>query len=121
MSAQAGVGILKSLRLLDCVSGWIPLGSRICMLKLKVLDRSMCLLYVCAPNATNERPAFVDEVNDALLRVSPTEFTLLMGVFNAHVEIGTGKRKGVIGKHGITGLNENERYRSYVVATDSAS
>ena len=33
MSAQAGVGILTSPRLLDCVvSDWIPLGSRVCML-----------------------------------------------------------------------------------------
>ena len=39
MSAQAGVGILTSPRLSDCVSDWIFLGSRVCMLKLKVLDR----------------------------------------------------------------------------------
>ena len=35
MFAQAGVGILASPRLSDCVSDWIPLGSRVCMLKLK--------------------------------------------------------------------------------------
>ena len=38
MSAQADVGILTSPRLSD----WIPLGSRVCMLKLKVLHRSLC-------------------------------------------------------------------------------
>ena len=54
MSAQAGAGILTSPRLSDCVSDWIPLGSRVCMLKLKVLDRSLCLLQVYAPNATSE-------------------------------------------------------------------
>ena len=48
MSAQAGVGILTSSRLSDYVSDWIPLGSRVCMLKLKVLDRSLCLLQVYA-------------------------------------------------------------------------
>ena len=85
MSAQAGVGILTSPRLSDCVSDWIPLGSRVCMLKLKVLDRSLCLLQVYAPNATSEYQTFVDEVNDALLRVSATESTVLMGDFNAHV------------------------------------
>ena len=69
MSAQAGVGILTSPRLPDCVSDWIPLGSRVCMLKLKVLDRSLCLLQVYAPNTTSEYQAFVDEVNDALLQV----------------------------------------------------
>ena len=49
MSAQAGVGILTSPRLSDCVSDWILLGSRVYMLKLKVLDRSLCLLQVNAP------------------------------------------------------------------------
>ena len=110
MSAQAGVGILTSPRLSDCVSDWIPLGSRVCMLKLKVLDRSLCLLQVYAPNATSEYQTFVDEVNDVLLRVSATESTVLMGDFNAHVGTDTDTWKGVIGKHGVTGLNENGRY-----------
>ena len=110
MSAQAGVGILTSPRLSDCVSDWIPLGSRVCMLKLKVLDRSLCLLQVYAPNATSEYQTFVDEVNDALLRVSATESTVLMGDFNARVGTDTDTWKGVIGKHGVTGLNENGRY-----------
>ena len=52
----------------------------------------------------------MDEVNDAVPRVSLTESTVLMGDFNAHVGIDTDTWKGVIGKHGVTGLNENERY-----------
>ena len=70
----------------------------------------MCLLQVYAPNATSEYQTFVDEVNDALLRVSATESTVLMGDFNAHVGTDTDTWKGVIGKHGVTGLNENGRY-----------
>ena len=66
MFAQAGVGILTSIRLSDCVPDWIPLGSRVCVLKLKILDRSLCLLQVYAPNAMSEYQAFVDEVKDAL-------------------------------------------------------
>ena len=80
------------------------------MLKLKVLDRSLCLLQVYAPNATSEYQTFVDEVNDALLQVSATESTVLMGDFNAHVGTDTDTWKGVIGKHGVTELNENGRY-----------
>ena len=110
MSAQAGVGILTSPRLSDCVSGYIPLGSRVCMLKLKVLDQSLLLLQVYAPNATSEYQTFVDEVNDALLQLSATESTVLMGDFNAHVGTDTDTWKGVIGKHRVTGLNENGRY-----------
>ena len=112
MSAQASVGILTSPRLSDCVSDWIPLGSRVCMLKHKVLDRSLCLLQVYAPNATNEYQAFVDEVNKAFLRVSPTESTVLMRDFSAQVGTGPDTRKGVIGKHGVTELNESGRYLS---------
>ena len=99
MSAQAGVGIFTSPRLSDYVSDWILLGSRVCMLKLKLLNRSLCLLQVYAPNATSEYQAFVDDVNDALLRVSPTESTVLMGDFNVHVGADTDTWKGVIGKH----------------------
>ena len=58
----------------------------------------------------NEYQTFVDEVNDALLRVSATESTVLMGDFNAHVGTDTDTWKGVIGKHGVTGVNENGMY-----------
>ena len=51
------------------------------MLKLKVLNWSLCLLQVYAPNARSKYQAFVDEVNDALLRLSPTESTVLMEDF----------------------------------------
>ena len=69
-----------------------------------------CLLQVYALSATSEYQAFVDEVNDALLRVSATESTVLMGDFNAHVGTDTNTWKGMIGKHWVTGLNENGRY-----------
>ena len=80
------------------------------MLKLKVLNRSLCLLQVYAPNASSEYQAFVSDINDALLRVSPTEFTVLMGDFNAHVGTDTDTWTGVIGKRGVTGLNDNGKY-----------
>ena len=34
---------------------------------------------------------------------------VFMGNFNAHFETDTDTWKGVIGKHGVTGLNENRR------------
>ena len=92
------------------MSDWIPLGSRVCVLKLKVLDRLLCLLQVYAHNATSEYQAFVNEVNHALLRVSPTESRVFMGDFNAHVGTDTYMWKSMIAKHGVTGLNENEKY-----------
>ena len=61
-------------------------------------------------NTTSEYQTFVDEVNDALLRVSATESTVLMGDFNTHVGTDTDTWKGVIGKHGVTGVNEKGMY-----------
>ena len=110
MSAQAGVGIPSSPRLSYCVSDWIPLGPRVCMLKFKALGRSLGPLQLDAPNAASEYQAFVDEVNNALLRVSLTESKVLKGNFNAHVGTDTDTWKSVIGKHGVTGLNEKGRY-----------
>ena len=46
MSAQAGVEILTSPQLSDCVFDWIPLGSRAGILKLKVKDWLLCLSQV---------------------------------------------------------------------------
>ena len=57
----------------------------------------------------SEYQAFMDEVNDALLRVAPTESTVLMGNFYAHVGTDTDTWKGVIGKHGVTRLSKNRR------------
>ena len=110
MFVQAGVGIFTSPRSSDCESDWIPLGSRVCMLNLKILDWSLCLLQVNAANAMSEYQVFVDEVNDVLLQVSPTEFTVLTREFIAHVGTDIDTWKGMIRKHGVTGLNENGRY-----------
>ena len=47
-SAQAGVGILVSPRL---ATDWIPHGGRVCLLKLRLQERSLYILQVYAPNA----------------------------------------------------------------------
>ena len=67
MSAHVGVAIFTSLRLSDCASNWIHLELRVCMLKLKVQDGSLCLLQVYAFNATSEYKVVLDKANDALL------------------------------------------------------
>ena len=108
LSAKASVEISQAW-LSDCVSNWISLGSRVCMLKLKIMDRSSCLLQIYAAIASSEYLAFVVKINDDLLQVSPTESTVLVENFNAHVGTDTDTWKGLIGKHGVTGLNENGR------------
>ena len=61
------------------------LGSWACILKLKVKDRSLCLLQVYALNAVSEYQTFVDDVKDALRRVGSTESTIILGDFNVHI------------------------------------
>ena len=96
------MGILTRPQLSDCIRLlYIRLGSRVCVLKLMVLDRSLCLLLVYAHDATSKYQAFVDEVNDAHVRVSCTESTVLLGDFNGLVRTNTDTWKGVIGKHGV--------------------
>ena len=47
-----------------------------------------------------EYQVFEDDANDALLRVSPTDFAVLIGDFNTHVGTQTDTWKVVIGNHG---------------------
>ena len=85
MSAQAGVGFSQHplVRLCIRLDSFQITGLHV--EELKVLDRSLSLMQVYAPNAMSKYQTFVYEVNDALLRVSPTESAALMGDFNAHV------------------------------------
>ena len=46
MSAQAGVGLLVSPNIAECVADWIPLGGRVCLLKLRLQERSLYLAGV---------------------------------------------------------------------------
>ena len=36
MSAQAGVGLLVSPNMAECIVDWVPLGGRVCFLKLRL-------------------------------------------------------------------------------------
>ena len=110
MSAQGGVRILTCHQLSDCRFNWIPLESRTYMLKLKVKDRSLCLLQLYAPNAASEYQVFVNYVNDAFQRVESTESTIFLGDFNTHIGTDNTTWKSVIGRHGDPGFNKNGWY-----------
>jgi len=57
---QAVVGILASPQLASCVDELIPLGGKLCMLRLYFLDHYLCLIRVYAPNPSALYPAFVE-------------------------------------------------------------
>ena len=109
MSAQAGVGLLLNPKMADCVVDWVPLGGRICLLKLRLQQRSVCILHVYAPNMESQYKAFLEEVEVVLGKATLSESLVLLGDFNAHVGIDNATWKGVIGQHGDPDINKNER------------
>ena len=87
MSAQAGVGLLVSPNIAECVVDWVSLGGRVCLLKLKLQERSLCILQVYAPSIESQCEAFLEEVEVALGKATSSESLVLLGDFNAHVGI----------------------------------
>ena len=85
MSAQARVGIFVSTHLAHCVTDWIPLRGRVCLLKLRLQEQSQCILQVYAPNAKAQYQPFLDEVGVTLQKVTSAESIFLLGDFNAHM------------------------------------
>ena len=109
MSAQARVSVFVSSRLVHCVTDWIPLGGRVFLLKLRLQERSLCILQVYAPHAEAQYQPFLDEVNAALQKVRITESIVLLGDFNAHAGTDDKTWKGVIGRQGDSDINRNKR------------
>ena len=118
MSAQAGVGLLVSPNIAECVVDWVPLGVRVCLLKLRLQERSLCILQVYAPNIESQYEAFLQEVEVALGKATSSESLVLLGDFNAHVGIDNATWKGVIGQHGDPDINKNGRCLLQFCATN---
>ena len=120
MSAQAGVGLglLVSPNIAECVVDWVPLEGRVCLLKLSLQERSLCILQVYAPNIASQYEAFLEEVEVALGKATSSESLVLLGDFNAHVGIDNATWKGVIGQHGDPDINKNGRCLLQFCATN---
>ena len=65
MSAQAGVGLLVSPNIAECIVDWVSLGGRVCLLKLEMQEQYLCILQVYAPNIKSRYEAFLEEVEIA--------------------------------------------------------
>ena len=107
MSSQAGVGIIVSPRLAHCVTDWISLGERFCLLKLKLQEQSLCILQVYAPNAKSQYQPFLDEAGIALQKVTSAESIVLFGDSNAHAGTDNKTWKSAIGRQGESDINRN--------------
>ena len=82
MSSQAGVGIFVSPRLAHFVTDRIPLRGRVCLLKLRLQERLLCILQVYAPNTETQYQPFLDEIGVALQKITSAESIILLGDFN---------------------------------------
>ena len=81
MSAQAGVGLLVSPNIAECVVDWVPLGGRACLLKLGQQERSLRILQVYAPNMESQCEAFLEKVEVALGKATSSESLCPFGRF----------------------------------------
>ena len=118
MSAQAGVGLLVSPNIAECVVDWVPPGGRVCLLKLRLQERSLCILQVHVPNIESQYEAFLEEVEVALGKATSSESLVLLGDFNAQVGIDNTTWKGAIGQHGDPDINKNGRCLLQFCATN---
>ena len=109
MSAQAGVGLLVSPIIAECIVDWVPLGGRVCLLKLRLHERSLCVFQVYALNTESHYKAFREEVEVALRKATSSESFALSCDFNAHVGIDNATWKGVIGHHDDPDINKTGR------------
>ena len=79
--AQAGVGILISPRLVDNVVEWVPISSRVGVLRLNLPEgKALAIGTAYAPNACEtEYTAFLDDLDREFARNPPTESLMLLG------------------------------------------
>ena len=109
MYSQAGVRIFVSSRLAHYVTNWIPLAGKVCLLKLGLQERSLCILQLYAPNNEAQYQPFSDEVEFALQKVTSAESIALLGDFNVHVGTDDKTWNSVIGRQGHSDTYRNGR------------
>ena len=85
----------------------MPPGVKVCMLRLKLLCRSLCLMRVYSLNSSAH--TVIPGGNYALRRFKTNESTILLGDFNAHVANDALVWKSVISQHGDADINDNGR------------
>ena len=112
------MGLLVSPNITECVVDWVPLGERVCPLKLRLQERSLCILQVYAPNIESQYETFLEEVEVALGKATLSESLVVLGDFNAHVGIDNATWKGVIGQHGDFDSNKNGKCLLQFCATN---
>jgi len=77
--------MLVSPQLAGRVDEWNPLGGRVCVLRLKLIDCSQRFMQVFGLNSRALYPNIVKETGDAMLSIKVYETTMYLADVRAHV------------------------------------
>ena len=106
--AREGVAVMIKRRLWGSVSEYKCVNSRLMWLKMKVAGEKVVIVGVYGPGmerSENEREAFWETLNEVLSGFGENERVIVLGDMNA--KVGDRIREGILGKHGVPGVNEN--------------
>ncbi|MEL7177812.1 MAG: reverse transcriptase domain-containing protein [Pseudomonadota bacterium] len=112
--AKEGCAILVSKRVIEGVSEWGMIGSRIVWVKGKIGLVKYAWVCVYAPvnkstkGGKKEMDVFWEEVSECVKKFEPERKIIVMGDMNA--KVGEEEIEGVVGKWGVAGVNENGEY-----------
>ena len=106
--AREGVAMIIKEELWEGVIEYKCVSSRLMWVRMKVSQEKMFVVGVYGPGmerAENERDAFWDSLNECLSGARENERVIVLGDMNA--KVGDQERAGVVGRHGVAGVNEN--------------
>ena len=105
---REGVAMLVRDELWEGVTEYKCVNSRLMWMRLRVAGENMVVIAVYGPGMEkeqSEREAFWDNLNECMSEFRDNERVLVMGDLNA--KVGDRERAGVVGRHGVKGVNEN--------------
>ena len=100
------------------VVDWVPLKEWVCLLQLRLQQRSLCVLPVYAPNMESQYEAFPAKHEVASGKVASSQSLVVFGDFNAHVGIDNPTWKGVIWQYCNPDIKKNRRCLLQLCATN---
>ena len=106
--AREGVAVMIKGSLWGSVKEYKCINSRMLWVRIKVAGERIVFVCVYGPGmerSENEREAFWECLNECLSGFNENERIVILGDMNA--KVGDRAKDGVLGKHGVPGVNEN--------------
>ena len=107
-----GVGFAIRTDLLESLNGKVPFGinERLMTMSLPINRGNLHIISAYAPTLSQPdevKEQFYDQLNKTLDMIPQSDKVLLLGDFNARVGTDSEGWEGVLGKHGVIGVNSN--------------